>query len=321
MTARTAKKWTEKEKTALRDGRASGMTVPEIAAQIGRPVAATYAQARKIDALVMGRKSWTPTEDAALREAVDKGVSMIDFAKQLDRTEGSVRWRKRLLDLSGPAPARKPSQKKRAPARPKLDIEELRALAASHGAESAAKALGVSSSTVRAAAKAAGITFFSRQAVEREKQRDALRKAWEETRDLKELATLTGMSVTWVRDVTLEIGLRKKRVRKALADETDRVKISELAKRHTITEVSKILGRDPRTVKAIAEDLGVSFAKSKPQKQRKPARRQVPQKRRPARHSKSRTAAPLPPAAMAARRKLIKEIAERMRREGRLAAS
>lgn len=289
MVAGSSTKWSEEEKTALRKGRENGLTVPEIAGQIGRPVSAVYAQARKIGATVMVRKVWAEAEDVALRDAVARGATMAEVAESLGRTVESVRWRKASLGLTnaGPKPGRRQGRRR--------------------------KSTATEGRKVRAGR--AGKPRPSRVPNERYKRdRDALRLAWAETTDLSELATRLGKSLTWVRGATLELGLREKRQRKSFDDDAARDEIRALAQSCTITEAAKKLSRDPRTVRRIAEEIGVTFpvaTRAKTGTERKASgRKPAPPRQKPAR--------PLPPQAMAKRLQLIRKVAQRMRQEGRL---
>lgn len=297
MTAQPLAKWTDAEKNALRKGRIDGLTVPQIAVQLGRPVAAVYTKARNIGALVMVRKTWTDAEDAVLRGIVARGGAMTEAARILERTPESARWRKSQLGLKGPVV--KPAKNKQ--------YEKMKSMIPNNAQfrKPVAKA------------PCAGITAKAK--AERDQTVEKLRAAWSKTQDLRELATLLEKSLTWVRNATLELGLREKRVRKEYADKAAREEIRKLAATCSITDVAKALGRDVRTIRKIAEEMGFTFAvaprSTKPVKSarnswtgtaRKKSRRQVV------------PCPPLPPAAMAARLKLIRKVATRMRLEGKL---
>ena len=326
MLAETLAKWTDDEKNALRKGREGGLTVPEIANQLGRPVSAAYTQARKIGAIIMTRKVWTAAEDAILRDAVARGASMTEAGRLLDRSPESARWRKTQLGLKGPAPKRcsKPRPESQPKARPSVDVATLRRLALTSTAAMAAKQMGHGAAVIRSVAKAEGITFVAEVDEGREQSLAALRKAWGETQDLSELAVRCGKSKTWVRGATLDLGLREKRVRKDPADADAREEIRALAKRNSITEVAKKLGRDVRTIRQIADEDGIEFVIPSRKGKKKPvpnpvAKRPVAATRsRPARTRAPRQVPPLSPAALAARLMLIREVATRMRLEGRL---
>ena len=96
-----AKDWTEEEIAILRTRRMQRIPVPQIAAELGRPVPATYARARMIGTRVMDRRAWDAEQTAALVRMDAEGMLIKDIARALNRTEVSVRWKLEDIGLSG----------------------------------------------------------------------------------------------------------------------------------------------------------------------------------------------------------------------------
>lgn len=94
----TMTKWTEAEDEIIRKRRAARVTVPEIAAELGRGTPATYARARKLDTRVMDRNEWTAAGVKRLETLYKGGMAIDAIAAALDRTVNSVRWK---LDEGG----------------------------------------------------------------------------------------------------------------------------------------------------------------------------------------------------------------------------
>lgn len=291
--------WTEDEKRLLLDLRAQKVPAPQIAKRLGRPVGAVYVAARKLGSRIMRYETWTPEADAALTAMIAAGdLSDAEIAEKLERTYASVRWRIGALGLKGQRPVGEtpketPKRKARLkpPAKERRNFptanvwsdEEIRKLAvlSQEGKTSiadAARMIGRPLSGVRAKAKALWLTFPTPQEIEGAKADDALKAVWPVIRDLSLVAARLGRSKTWVRVRTLELGLRTEGQRNSRPlDDVAKAEIRDLAARMSVTEIAKAVRRDVRTVKRVAEELGIAL--KRPERKTQAAASRIPKPR------------------------------------------
>lgn len=351
MSARKNAIWTEEELETLRELRLKSVPVPKIAEELDRPVSSVYAQARKIGTRVMVRNVWDTEEDEKLKCLVSQGLMDKEIAENLARSVSSVRWRMQMLGLlegrakllakrlkagrkpagdrmDRPAPLKAKAAKSRPRVKtsPKVDIEALRELASTHTRAQAAEALGLSVSQINYAVKDEDLSFLDPRDIAAEKDKAQIRILHEEGLSDMEIAGKISRPRAWVRRVLSELGMISLRKR-SKGTEIEIASLREMAKTHTITEAAKALGRDNRTLRKLAEGHGFSFkeatreARPRVKVERKPsARKALMASRHQIRPAAVRRKPPLPPAAMARRLMLIRDIAERMRAEGRLPA-
>lgn len=295
MTDKKFSIWTENELTVLREMREARKPVPEIAALLGRPVTSVYAQARKIGTRVLEVKPWTETEDHALTALARDGVVTRVMAENLTRSEASVIARLKALGLTeirnaayrakieAAAQARKTD-----PARPKpqhqttrppraersitarspmtkiaasLSVEDLSELAKTMTAAEVANHLGHKIEVIRLAAKMHDLRFFDPDEAKREADLARLRELMSEGQTTEEIANALGRSKSWVVTNGERLGLRTKRERRK-PEETSREDLEALARKMTITDAARHIGRDVRTLRKIAEAFGITFQKA-----------------------------------------------------------
>lgn len=352
MTARKNILWTEEELEKLREMRLLSMPVPKIAEQLDRPVSAVYAQARKIGTRVMARTVWDEEEDAKLRAMAIEGLTDKEIAESLDRSTSSVRWRLQMLGLlkdramhlskrlkqgrgghkqedlpgKGDNPSEQPRRAQKASSG-KVDIDALRALAPTHTRAQAAEILGVKVAQINYVLRDEDLRFLDPRDIAAQEAKTRISLLHEEGLSEAMIAERIGRPRSWVRRAMAEMGLLSLRKRsKGTEIEIDALR--EMALTHSITEVGKILNRDNRTLRKIAQEHGFSF--KEPVRETAPRAAQVARKTEPRKKiaprsdqgkvAPPRKLKPLPPAAMARRLMLIRDIAERMRAEGRLPA-
>lgn len=355
MTARKNAIWTAEELETLRALREQNTTVPVIASQLRRPVSAVYAQARKIGTRVMVRNVWDETEDARLAELVKGGLTDKEIAEQLERSVSSVRWRMQMLDLlrdrsahlvkrmkqgraerkaATPAAERVSKPKKpvakKAPTAPAIDFARLRELAQTHTRAQAAEVLGLTMSQINYALRDEKIAFLDPRELIAQRDHARVLELFGESVAPAQIAAEIDRPVAWVNKALAKAGMREVRKRsKNEGCDVDAVK--EMAKTHTITEVAKLSRRDPRTLRKLSEEHGFEFLKAVREKAtpiRKSAglamtrltSRAAARAAPVAQRNQGPRAPKLSRAAMARRLMLIRDIAERMRAEGRLPA-
>lgn len=334
MIARKSAIWTDDEISILREMRLANMPAPKIATRLERPVGAVYAMARKIGTRVMVRSVWTDEEDAKLTALVGRVMTDKEIAEEMGRSVSSVRWRMEALDLikdrvrpvvkrahlaklDKPRPERKPAARKpeKRPARAKVDLEALRALAGTHTRAEAAAAIGLSVSKLNYVLRDHDISFLDPREEKAKVDRAAVAELHAAGRAPAAIADEIGRPLAWVNRALADLGVRKIRKRGKAVD-LDIAELRELAATKSITEVARMLHRDPRTLRKLAEEHGFDFSE--------PARRiaepRVRKKVDRAPAPRVRKAPPLPKAEMRRRLMLIRDIAERMRAEGRLPA-
>lgn len=366
--------WTPHEDAQLLERRESGDPVSVIAALLKRPVPAVYARASKLGSKVQERRSWSAEEDQQLQDFIRNGaLNNREISEAMGIKQASVCWRIRQLGLIGMRPVqaapREPTSANRKPRKAAENAwgaaEDGRLRAMAEGREvtlsDAALALGRPLSGTRARARKLNLRFPTPAEMSTVSADAALRAAYaaKVESDLGALAKSLGRSLRWVMKRSLELGLREAE-RQSDLDAQGIARIRDLATHHTVTEVSKLMGRDSRTLKALATKEGFAFqaarkvapvarvarpapppveprAKAAPspvRALREPAARQspqvhpfrLPQERprlamprqavRPKRHEWPGDA--LGPEGLRKRLILIREVAERMRSEGRL---
>lgn len=354
MTARKNAAWTDAEIEILRDLRLKRMPVPAIALQLARPVSAVYAQARKIGTRVMDRTVWSDPEDARLREMVAEGMPDKEICDRLGRSPASVRWRMKVLGLlterrcrpagikvpKAPVLPRKPRRKPNAAPREDAvregHVARLKEMAATHTRAQAAAALGLKPWQVDYALRDTDVTFLDPRSAATEAARADIRRLHDEGVPEIEIAHRIGRPRAWVRRAMAQMGLLSLCKRGKGAD-IDVEGLRRMAASHTITEAARALTRDARTLRKMAMMHGIEFRKAERVEKvnRAAARKDNPWKApgqirilsdKPGIRSSGTASgkavagvsAPLPPEAMARRLMMIRDIAERMRAEGRL---
>lgn len=93
--------WTDAEIEILRARRADRIPVPAIALELGRTVAATYARAAIVGAMVMERREWSAAEEARLRALYEADTPIAEIAEILGRSVTSLRWKLDDLGIGG----------------------------------------------------------------------------------------------------------------------------------------------------------------------------------------------------------------------------
>jgi hypothetical protein len=215
----------------------------------------------------------------------------------------------------------------------------------------AAAEIGRPLAGVRAKARELGLAFPDPQKSRISEEDARIAEAWKASPDVERVAEATSLSVRSVRKRAVALGLRTPRRRVRPEDQAGVEDIRRFALTMTITEAARAAGRDVRTLKKIAEAEGISFrqertrpkASSAPKRvaSQKPARRpagKIPRavepasaprvpvfrvdRERPAPEATIVVAAkPAPKVQGAADRlALIRQVAARMREQGRMPA-
>ena len=374
MESNRSKIWSDAEKDTLREMRARHVPVPQIAEQLGRPVSSVYAQARIIGTRVMARAEWTPEEDAVLAKAVREGAYDREIAKQLDRSVSSVRWRMTHLAVNAErsvhiAARRKRDRETRATKAPKAAsktaskkaprkmvsrarpgpseevIAQVVDLSAARTAREVSELTGLSHWQVKEIGRKRGVKFVDAGAARRKVERDELERLWEAGWSRETIAEKLGRALSWVNTMSIKLGLREPAPKRGrhVGTQIDIDELRDIAGRMTITQVARHYTKDPRTLRRIAKEHGITFkapTRSKPRsvssatgakqasaqrlaqtvERREAAKRPCETAKRHDKAPSTRSRPKLSAAQMAERRRLIREIAIRMRAEGRLPA-
>lgn len=268
--------WTDELNDEFRKQRFAKVPVKDMAAFFGTTVAAIYAHARVISALVQPHQGWTEDGIAKLRAGIAAGDTDKQLMDRTGRSLESVRWKLFDLELTGI----------RQSYWTEADYDRLRHLV-DDGKTTAemAEILGISVLVVRERLKK--INLKARRPARPIVPRKAIRKARPPASprigeallaplDAEQLATLNSFLGTMpIRKIakTMHMNERKLHLRAAAAG----LKINEhmrrkgepltedviknlVAKGLTATQAGKLVGRDRRTLAAAASSFGMAFA-------------------------------------------------------------
>ncbi len=288
--------WTPELDAEFAAMRAARTDVRVMAARFGTTVGAVYAHARAIGALVMTRRDWTPDCVESLKALDEARTPVREMARRLGRTEQSVAWKLKevgsttrrlerwddalLLELvdGGLADADVATRlgrteasvarrlRKLRPAERRLPWEaaEEETLAAGRGTTVAGMAviLGREPAQVRAKARAMGVALAPSVRTLDEAERAGLAAALRVKGGLLSFAATLDVDPRWLRDRARELGHDVQRRRRRALDDAGKAEIVAAAQGGmTVTAAIKALGRDLRTLKAVAAEAGVEFAR------------------------------------------------------------
>ncbi|AOG03144.1 hypothetical protein [Bosea sp. RAC05] len=228
------------------------ITIRDVAVRLGRNEAAVRWKLDHLGIKPGRRLDWTPEQLDMLRDALlkDPDISNRAIAGMLGRAESGVSAKITELGLR---PQRIWSE---------IQVAQLKAAAS---AEAAAEATGRDLGSVRAKATALGIRFQGSIDRSWTDEADGQLKALLEERGsganaLGSIASDLGRTSRAIRLRGLKLGLIGKARRRRPMDEAGRAEIAEAARSGiSITIASQKLGRDVRTLKAIADEMGLAF--------------------------------------------------------------
>lgn len=255
------KTWDEAETATLVRLNAEKLTIKQIAGELNRGESSVRW---KLDELGIGGKRiayWTEAEDAVLRRlGAGKILADVDFTAILveltalgvaERTASTVEFRLKALKIVEIA-------------RPRWSREEVKALkVAAEADDIEGFAIRVGRPLVRVKAKAVemGYIALSKQytAEEDQKIRDGIAAG----RDFDAIGSELDRSPRGVRLRAIELGVVTKRAPRTMDDAGKAEIIAAARSGMGVTEAAKALGRDTRSLKAVAAEAGVAFAVAK----------------------------------------------------------